>query len=233
MMAALRTDGSLLDRLPAVRGRYTANAPLAGITWFKVGGSAEAMFRPADADDLAVFLANRPRDVPVTVIGVGSNLLVRDGGVRGVVIRLGRGFVDVACTGTIVTAGAGALDVNVALTARDAGIAGLEFLSGIPGTIGGGLRMNAGAYRGEIKDVLIDDKLGIAAELEAQMQNVVDTYQCEWKTAVTTPEVRQRFRSFVNSDTVDATVKFVRERGQIRPARPEERDQAAINALDA
>jgi UDP-N-acetylmuramate dehydrogenase len=114
------------------------------------------LFRPADIDDLAAFLAAKPEDVPVTVIGVASNLLVRDGGVAGVVIRLGRGFVEIRCDGTEVVAGAGALDLNVALTCQRAGIAGLEFMSGIPGTVGGGLRMNAGAYGREFKDVLVD-----------------------------------------------------------------------------
>jgi UDP-N-acetylmuramate dehydrogenase len=156
MMAALRAGNSLLDRLPAVRGRYSAEASLSGVTWFKVGGPAEVVFRPADVEDLAAFLSTKPADVPVTVIGVGSNLLVRDGGVRGVVIRLGRGFVEIGHDGDVVSTGAGALDYNVSLVARDAALAGLEFLSGIPGTIGGGLRMNAGAYQSEIKDVLID-----------------------------------------------------------------------------
>jgi UDP-N-acetylmuramate dehydrogenase len=113
------------------------------------------MFRPADADDLAAFLRDRPADVPVTVIGVGSNLLVRDGGVPGVVIRLGRGFAGISRDGDIVKAGAAALDLNVALFAREAGLAGLEFLSGVPGTIGGALRMNAGAYGREMKDVAL------------------------------------------------------------------------------
>jgi len=153
MMALERTR--LIDRLPPVRGRLTANAPLSNVTWFRVGGPAEVMFRPADEDDLAQFLAAKPADVPVTVIGVGSNLLVRDGGIPGVVVRLGRGFVDIRTEGTTVKAGAGALDLNVAMTARDAGIAGLEFLVGVPGTIGGGLRMNAGAYGAEFKDVVI------------------------------------------------------------------------------
>jgi UDP-N-acetylmuramate dehydrogenase len=137
-----------------VRGRLTADAPLAPITWFRVGGTAEIMFRPADEADLAEFLAGKPKDVPVTVLGVASNLLVRDGGVDGVVIRLGRGFADVRIDGMTVTAGAGALDLNVALACREAGVAGLEFMSGIPGTVGGGLRMNAGAYGREFKDVL-------------------------------------------------------------------------------
>ena len=154
MMAALQPR-HLIDRLPAVRGRYTADAPLAGVTWFRVGGPAEVMFRPADIDDLADFLAAKPVDVPVTVVGVASNLLVRDGGVPGVVIRLGRGFAEIKADGETVRSGAAALDVNVALVARDAAVAGLEFLSGIPGTIGGALRMNAGAYGAEIKDVVV------------------------------------------------------------------------------
>ncbi|HEX6842423.1 MAG TPA: UDP-N-acetylmuramate dehydrogenase [Stellaceae bacterium] len=154
MMAAQRPSERLIERLPPVRGRLTENVPLAPITWFRAGGAAEVMFRPADVDDLASFLARKPADVPVTVIGVASNLLVRDGGIDGVVVRLGRGFVDVRIDGTTVTAGAGALDLNVALACREAGVAGLEFMSGIPGTVGGGLRMNAGAYGREFKDVL-------------------------------------------------------------------------------
>jgi UDP-N-acetylmuramate dehydrogenase len=154
MMAAPRRSERLIERLPPVRGRLTENVPLAPITWFRAGGAAEVMFRPADADDLSGFLARKPDDVPVTVIGVASNLLVRDGGIDGVVIRLGRGFVDVRIDGTRVTAGAGALDLNVALACREAGVAGLEFMSGIPGTVGGGLRMNAGAYGREFKDVI-------------------------------------------------------------------------------
>jgi UDP-N-acetylmuramate dehydrogenase len=154
MMPARKSSDRLLDRLPPVRGRLSENAPLAPITWFRVGGPAEVMFRPADLDDLAAFLAAKPADVPVTVIGVASNLLVRDGGVEGVVVRLGRGFVEIKTAGSAVEAGAGALDLNVALTCQQAGIAGLEFMSGIPGTVGGGLRMNAGAYCREFKDVL-------------------------------------------------------------------------------
>jgi UDP-N-acetylmuramate dehydrogenase len=156
MMPARKETFHLLDRLPPVRGRYTAEAPLDRITWFGVGGPAEVMFRPADPDDLATFLAAKPVDVPVTVIGVGSNLLVRDGGIEGVVVRLGRGFVEVVTEGDTVIAGAGALDANVALAAAEARLAGLEFFAGIPGTIGGALRMNAGAYGVETKDVLIE-----------------------------------------------------------------------------
>jgi UDP-N-acetylmuramate dehydrogenase len=154
MMAAPRPSARLIERLPPVRGRLAENAPLAQVTWFRVGGPAEVMFRPADAEDLAEFLARKPGDVPVTVLGVASNLLVRDGGVPGVIVRLGRAFATIDLKGERIVAGAGALDLNVALAAREAGVAGLEFLSGIPGTIGGALRMNAGAYGVEVKDVL-------------------------------------------------------------------------------
>lgn len=157
MMAAERTvPAALIDRLPPVRGRYTPCAILSRYTWFRVGGPAEVFFRPEDAGDLADFLAAKPIEVPETVIGVGSNILVRDGGIPGVVIRLGRGFADIDVEGELVRAGAGAHDLSVALACRDAGIAGLEFLSGIPGTIGGALRMNAGAFETEIVDVLIE-----------------------------------------------------------------------------
>ncbi len=142
----------LIDRLPKVRGRLTAGVLLSAVTWFRVGGPAEVLFKPADRDDLADFLQHKPADVPVTVIGVGSNLLVRDGGIPGIVIRLGRGFAEIKAEGGSIEAGAAALDLNVALVARDAGIGGLEFLSGIPGTIGGALRMNAGAYGAELAD---------------------------------------------------------------------------------
>ncbi len=154
-MALAKQRSRLIERLPPVRGRLSEGAALDRITWFRVGGPAEVMFRPADRDDLAAFLAAKPADVPVTVIGVGSNLLVRDGGVPGVVIRLGREFATIAAAESELRAGAGALDLNVALSAAEAGIAGLEFLSGIPGTVGGALRMNAGAYGTEIKDVLV------------------------------------------------------------------------------
>ncbi len=156
MMAARKiTDLPLIERLPPVRGRLEADAPLSAVTWFGVGGPAEVLFRPADRDDLLAFLAAKPADVPVTVIGVGSNLLVRDGGVSGVVVRFGRALAAIEVDGTALTCGAGALDVNVAKQAAQAGIGGLEFLRGVPGTIGGALRMNAGAYGKEIKDVLV------------------------------------------------------------------------------
>ncbi len=146
----------LKARLPELRGRLLANQTLGDFTWFRVGGPAQAFFMPEDEDDLAYFLRNVAADIPVTVIGAGSNLIVRDGGIEGVVVRLGRGFNDVTIDGTRVTAGTAMLDVMVSRAAQKAGIAGLAFFSGIPGTIGGALRMNGGAYGGETKDVLVE-----------------------------------------------------------------------------
>ncbi len=141
--------------LPEVRGTYRFNAPLAGTNWFGVGGVAEVLFKPADAADLAFFLKHKPPGQPVTVIGVGSNLIIRDGGLPGIVVRLGRGFTEVDVEGDTLIAGASALDVNVARLAATHGRAGLEFFAGIPGTIGGALAMNAGAYGRETNDVLV------------------------------------------------------------------------------
>ena len=147
----------LKKRLPNLRGRLLANQPLGEFTWFRVGGPAQALLMPEDENDLAYVLGNLPNDIPVTVIGAGSNLIVRDGGVAGVVIRLGRGFNGITTDDTHrVTAGTAVLDVMVARAAQKAGIAGLAFLSGIPGTIGGALRMNGGAYGGETKDILVE-----------------------------------------------------------------------------
>lgn len=154
MSAAVYAE-NLIDRLPEVRGRMSEGASLAKVTWFGVGGPAEVLFKPADVDDLAYFLKHKPPTVPVTVIGVGSNLLVRDGGVSGVVIRLGREFASVMVNKADVIVGAGALDGNVARAAMQASVSGLEFLSGVPGTVGGALRMNAGAYGAEMKDVVV------------------------------------------------------------------------------
>ncbi len=147
---------ALKAAMPELRGRLAANAPLADITWFRAGGPAQVLFTPADEADLAYVLGRVPRELPVIVIGLGSNLLVRDGGVAGIVIRLGRGFGEVrAEPGHRLRAGTMVPDVKVARAAADAGIAGLEFYRGIPGSIGGALRMNAGAHGRETKDVLI------------------------------------------------------------------------------
>lgn len=143
--------------MPKLRGRLVANQELAPFTWFRVGGPAQVLFAPEDDDDLAHFLTGCPADIAVTVLGVGSNVIVRDGGIPGVVIRLGRGFNRVRVEAdSRIRAGAAVPDVQVAKVAQEAGIAGLAFLRGIPGSIGGALRMNAGAYGREIKDILIE-----------------------------------------------------------------------------
>ena len=145
----------LLSRLPQVRGTYQPAAKLAQHTWFGVGGPADILFCPLDENDLATFLAGCPADIPVTVMGAGSNLLVRDGGVAGVVVKMNAHLTSIHHDGTQIIAKTGATDADVARYAQKAGISGLEFLIGIPGTIGGGLRMNAGAYGSEFKDVTL------------------------------------------------------------------------------
>jgi UDP-N-acetylmuramate dehydrogenase len=142
------------DTLPEVRGKLLRDEPLAPFTWFRVGGPADVIFLPEDEDDLSGFLKALPRDVPVTVLGVGSNTLVRDGGIEGVVIRLGRGFNQVETNGTTVRAGSAVPDAVLARKAAEAGIAGLEFYAGIPGTVGGAAVMNAGCYGSETVQVL-------------------------------------------------------------------------------
>jgi UDP-N-acetylmuramate dehydrogenase len=146
----------LKSRMPELRGRLLANQPLAELTWFRVGGPAQVLFMPEDESDLAYFLQNLPAAIPVVVIGLGSNLIVRDGGMPGVVIRLGRGFNDVVVEGLRIRAGTAVPDAKVARAAQEAGIAGLAFLRGIPGGIGGALRMNGGAYGRETRDALIE-----------------------------------------------------------------------------
>jgi UDP-N-acetylmuramate dehydrogenase len=144
-------------RAPALRGRLTANASLAPFTWFRVGGPAQALFQPSDEDDLSYLLSRLPGSIPVTVVGLGSNLIIRDGGLRGLVVRLGGKAFGAIETGEDlkIIVGAAAPDAAAARAAAQAGIAGLEFLRGVPGAIGGALRMNAGAHGGEIKDILV------------------------------------------------------------------------------
>jgi UDP-N-acetylmuramate dehydrogenase len=153
MMAAARIAG-FVEAMPKLRGRVQANAPLAQFTWFRAGGAAEVLVRPADADDLADCLRNLPHEVPVHVIGACSNLIVRDGGLPGVTIRLARGFSAITAEAGGLIAGAAALDVTVAEHAAATGLSGLEFLSGIPGSLGGAVAMNAGAYGGDLASVL-------------------------------------------------------------------------------
>jgi UDP-N-acetylmuramate dehydrogenase len=146
--------------MPKVRGRLTADAPLAPLVWFKSGGKAEWLFEPADAEDLEQFLGELDPHVPVMALGLGSNLIVRDGGVRGVVVRLGKPFAKIEqLDETTIRCGGGASGILVSSTARDHGIAGLEFLRGIPGTVGGFVRMNGGAYGREVSDILVSARL--------------------------------------------------------------------------
>lgn len=147
---------SLAAAMPKLRGRMIPNQKLADVTWFRVGGPAQVLFSPADEEDLAYFLSNLAPEIPVTVIGLGSNLLVRDGGVEGVVIRLARGFNEVSLEDNLVKTGTAVPDVKVARAAADAALSGLAFYRGVPGAIGGALRMNAGAYGRETKDALIE-----------------------------------------------------------------------------
>ena len=148
---------SVTTILPAVRGKLTAGAPLAPLVWFKAGGAADWLFEPKDADDLADFLRDLDPAVPVMALGLGSNMIVRDGGLPGVVVRLGKPFAKVTQADDLtLDCGGGASGILVSSTARDAGIAGLEFLRSIPGTVGGFVRMNGGAYGGEVKDILVD-----------------------------------------------------------------------------
>ena len=146
----------LKTQMPRLRGRLLPNQSLAELTWFRVGGPAQIVFVPEDESDLGYFLTNLPAETPATVIGLGSNLIVRDGGVQGVVIRLGRGFNEVAVEGARIRAGAAVPDVKVARAAQEVGIAGLAFMRGIPGGVGGALRMNGGAYGRETKDALVE-----------------------------------------------------------------------------
>jgi UDP-N-acetylmuramate dehydrogenase len=147
---------SAVAEMPKVRGKLTRDAPLAPLVWFKSGGNAEWLFEPADADDLADFLRAHDPDEPVMALGLGSNMIVRDGGVPGVVVRLGKAFAKIEqLDDTLLRCGGGASGILVSSTARDAGIAGLEFLRGIPGTVGGFVRMNGGAYGREVQDILV------------------------------------------------------------------------------
>ncbi len=150
------TAVALRATMPALRGRLMANQPLAELTWFRVGGPAQVLFMPEDEEDLAYLLTRLPAEIPVTVIGLGSNLIIRDGGVPGVVIRLGRGFSEIVVESADIRVGAAVPDVKVARAAQQAGIAGLSFLRGIPGAVGGALRMNGGAYGRETKDALVE-----------------------------------------------------------------------------
>lgn len=167
-------SGDLKSAMPDLRGRILANESLSPLTWFRVGGPAQILFTPADEADLAYFLSKLPKQIPVYVVGVGSNLIVRDGGIEGVVTRLSpKGFGDVKAEGDTIRAGTAVLDKRVAEAAAAANIGGLEFYFGIPGTIGGALRMNAGANGGETKDVLAE-ATGISRDGQTHIFNNAD-----------------------------------------------------------
>ena len=152
------TNPSLMDKMPRVRGKLMENVRLSKYTWFRVGGIAEILFWPKDEQDLSEFFANIPSDVPITILGVGSNTLVRDGGIPGVTIRLGKGFQNIEISRGKIKAGAGLSNLKLAKVAKENGLSGLEFLSGIPGSLGGAIRMNAGAFDREISDILISTR---------------------------------------------------------------------------
>ena len=155
-MTSANKTASLIDKLPSVRGNLKINAPIAKFTWFRVGGPADILFEPADQNDLRNFLLQLSPEIPVTVLGAGSNTIIRDSGVEGVIIKLGRNFSNIKIQDSTVSAGAGAMNILIARAAKTSGVANLEFFNGIPGTLGGALQMNAGAYDFEIKDILLD-----------------------------------------------------------------------------
>jgi UDP-N-acetylmuramate dehydrogenase len=191
----------LADTLPAIRGRVQPNVVLAPSTWFRVGGPAEVLVRPADADDLAALFRALPHEIPVIAIGAASNLIVRDGGIAGVVIKLVRGFNDISVETDGVIAGAAALDATVAEHAAAAGIGGLEFLSGIPGTIGGAVAMNAGAYDGDVANCLDWAEIVTRDGTRHRMENAAFSFA--YRHASLPPDAivtRARFRG-VKGDT--------------------------------
>jgi UDP-N-acetylmuramate dehydrogenase len=173
-MATSASALAILDRLPAVRGRLTLDANIAELIWFRCGGTADILFEPADADDLQQFLEHTPANIPIYPLGLGSNLIVRDGGVAGVVVRFGKTMSYVSHHATDVSCGAGAPGILVASYARDTGLTGLEFLRGIPGTIGGAVKMNAGAYGNDVSKILIDvDLINRQGEVWTEHRNAL------------------------------------------------------------
>lgn len=213
----------MIRNLPQVRGRYAYNEPLSTHVWFKVGGSADVMFKPADVDDLVFFLKNKPSNLNIFTLGVGSNVLIRDGGLNSVVIRLGRGFTHCHIDGDTLVAGAGILDRNVALTAADEGLSGLEFLASIPGTIGGALKMNAGCYDSEVKDVLVWAK---AVDMNGNLKTYTAeelryTYRhCGLEESVIFVEACFKSTGRTSSDKVHATINdFLARREASQPIR--------------
>ena len=214
--------GALVQALPPLRGRVVFGAPLAPHTWFRVGGAAEALVRPADADDLAAFLRALPHEAPVHVLGAASNVIVRDGGLPGVVVRLARGFGEVRVEADGVVAGAAALDATVAEHAAAAGLAGLEFLSGIPGTVGGAVAMNAGAYGGDVAGCL--DWAEVVARTGERIRLPAPALALSYRHARLPPGavvVRARFRAAPGDPAVVAArmAEIRRSREATQPVR--------------
>ena len=219
-----QADGlSLIERLPQVRGRYSANVELSKSTWFRVGGPAEVVYKPADTQDLALFMKECPGDIPIHVIGVGSNLLVRDGGVPGVVLRLGRGFTNISVQDDAsISVGAAVLDRHVAITAQEEGIGGLEFFCGVPGVIGGAVRMNAGCYGQEVKDVL-ESALVVTSKGKIEQMTPQELGFSYRKSALGQKDivVAARFKGHLSSPerVKEVVQKLLREREQTQPIR--------------
>ena len=199
-MRQLQSSMDLFSRLPKVRGKLKTNVSLARYTWLRVGGPADILFTPEDSEDLIEFVRSCPKDIPISIIGVGSNLLVRDGGIRGVVIRLNRNFSTIEIESTDILAGASVPDLKLARAAAKAGIGGLEFLAGVPGLVGGAIRMNAGAYDREVSDVLVS-----ATVLERSGQ----------VTVCSLGQLGLKYRkSSLADDTIVLAAKFRGTRGQ-------------------
>jgi UDP-N-acetylmuramate dehydrogenase len=203
-----------IEYLPQIRGRYTQGAPLGERGWFRCGGVADILFKPADIDDLQDFLVNCPEDIPVSIFGAMSNSIIRDGGIRGVVVRLGREFSSIEIDDTNICAGSLALDANVAKEAARAGIEGLEFFSGIPGTIGGALRMNAGCYGTETKDVLVEataiDRNGVVRKLSPEDMGMSYRHTKTPEDYIFTGAVFRGSKG--DSKKIEARIKEIRDR---------------------
>lgn len=232
---SLAVSHQMQSSLPNVRGRYQFDVPLSKHTWFGVGGNADVVFKPNDVDDLAHFLREKSEDLSVYVMGVGSNLLVRDGGIRGCVIRLTKPFCDVVVDGCDLIVGAGVLDRNVALTAAGEGIAGLEFLVGIPGTIGGALRMNAGAYGSEIKDVFVSaqavDGAGNIHHLDAEMMGFSYRH-CDIPSDWIFTSARLRGTSSDPQKVMEMMSDFLKRREETQPIRAKTGGSTFANPQD-
>lgn len=199
------TDSSLTDLFASLRGRVQVRAPLAAQTWFRVGGEAEYLLRPADVDDLCALLRALPDTVPVMTLGMASNVIVRDGGVHGVVLRLARGFGDVDVQADGIVVGAACLDANLAEHAAAAGLSGLEFMSGIPGSVGGAVAMNAGAYGGDVANTL--DWAEIVLRSGELIRLPASALRFAYRTAALPPGgvvVRARFRAQTGDKTAIA-----------------------------